>query len=171
MIWLSDFGFIVLIEEGLEMYYIFTYFSHINLLLSYHKASNFEIDASANNTKTEYESCRCGYRWVNYRRGKEQEKPKARCCAKFKNPLWDEPKINRQAVYLHYHLLWIDGQRRTGKFGNKYVVPTDICNRFLDIGPTIEKIERALKPFGDSLSPEWHQYGRTWAVKANDNAG
>lgn len=42
-------------------------------------------------------------------------------------------------------------------FGNKSIVPTDIGNRFLDASPTIEEIETALKPFGNSLSCEWYQ--------------
>jgi hypothetical protein len=65
--------------------------------------------------------------------------------------------MTRQEKALRYRLRRTDGERKRGMFGNDYVVPTNICNRFLNCRPTIEEMEKALEPFGEWTSPEWVQ--------------
>lgn len=93
----------------------------------------------------EYECERCGYKWINRR-----EKPKPRYCAKCKHPKWDSTRMSRYEKALRYRVRRLDGMIKIGEmFGNRYLVNTDICTRFLytEPRPTIEELTHVIHQF------------------------
>ena len=91
-----------------------------------------------------YECAKCGYKWVNWKDGKE--KPKPNRCAKCKRWDWEEGYLGGYEKHLRRLLMWIERQGGRGCRRDKL---TPICWNFLYNTipkPTEDELEEVMGP-------------------------